>query len=400
MKTIVAILLAVVVVCFGGVILVAASSPAPAYTLAFMASSLRCLVWMGLLGPLHQCAAWAGAWRWAYGGPTHSIANPPRLGRWLGLVCAAVAERLGREMAYATFQPGAAREVLARAANFRRSLELLSRADAPELALIRQGVDGIRVVHAFEPAEVQALTGVAEDVEQQAIAALETAEAREERSRHAHNVAFWGEVRAGLQKANEAEAASGSGEPVITMSREDFERLTRGEPLEDGPEANVTLSAEAYFQLREKAAIRVGVVGALSSIAQSPELSATIRARLGRCIADLETPEPEARLAAHPLFPGSDEPEERDIVWITFERRTADGTVEHLPEDIPRAEVTSWGQVIEWWGGGGYRAIGKDAGHRVAAVYPLGLNEWVHIDGDSLPFTRRPGDTAETEAPR
>ncbi len=366
MKTLGAILLAVVTVGFGGVILVAASSPEPAYTLAFIASYFRCMAWMSLLAPLHRCAAWAGTWRWTYGGPRHPILNPPRLGRWLGLFCAAISERLGREMAYAALQPEAAREALVRAANFRRNVDLLRRADAPELALIRQGGDDIRVVHAFEPAEVQALLGVAEDVEQQAIAALETAEAREERSRHAHNVAFWGDVRAGLQKANEAAPASDSGEPALTMSRADFERLLRGEPLEDGPEASVSLSAEAYFQLCENAAIRAGVVGALSSIAQSPELSATIRARLGRCIADLETPESEASLAAHPLFPGSEEPEERDIVLdhVPAENRRRDGRA------LPRGHPARGGDVL----GTGDRVVGRRrlSRHRQGRARPRG----------------------------
>jgi hypothetical protein len=98
----------------------------------------------------------------------------------------------------------------------------------------------------------------------------------------------------------------------------------------------------------------------------------------------------------HPLFPRPDLPEDRDIVFITLERRDRDGHVERCPEDVPRDDLTSWGQVQEWWGGGDYRAIGKNAQREACAVFPS-VERWVHVDGEPRPLVRR-SDTAT--APR
>lgn len=78
----------------------------------------------------------------------------------------------------------------------------------------------------------------------------------------------------------------------------------------------------------------------------------------------------------------------REIVLITFLRRKPDGTAERCPENIPRAEVTSWGQVLEWWGGGAYRAIGLNAQREPEAIFP-GPDHWVHVPGEARPFVRR-----------
>jgi hypothetical protein len=92
----------------------------------------------------------------------------------------------------------------------------------------------------------------------------------------------------------------------------------------------------------------------------------------------------------HPLFPREDDlPEDRNIRFITFKRLNPDGTVQSCPEDIPCDEVRSWKQVVEWWGGGSYRAIGKDERHCYQAMFPLGRDAWEKFDGDPKPFVAR-----------
>src|SRR5271163_2549866 len=103
----------------------------------------------------------------------------------------------------------------------------------------------------------------------------------------------------------------------------------------------------------------------------------------------------------HPLFPRDDGmPEDRDIQYVTFRRqRSQDDAEQFCPEDIPASEVQSWAQVVSWWGGGRYKAIGKDAKHRVIGYCPAGA-EWMPFDGDSRPFTLRSGSPyARTAAP-
>jgi hypothetical protein len=93
---------------------------------------------------------------------------------------------------------------------------------------------------------------------------------------------------------------------------------------------------------------------------------------------------------AHPLFPREDgSPESRDIHFISFRRRRTDGRIDNCPEDIRAGEVHTWAQVVGPWGGGEYKAIGKDRNHRVVAWYPEKHGEWLLFDSDSRPFTLR-----------
>jgi hypothetical protein len=99
------------------------------------------------------------------------------------------------------------------------------------------------------------------------------------------------------------------------------------------------------------------------------------------------------RFEDHPLFPRADgTPEIREIKFVSFcRKRTGDQAMQNCPEDIPARDVRSWGQVVEWWGGGEYKAIAKDARHRMVAWYPNGNGDWMSFDGDSKPFVLRSG---------
>jgi hypothetical protein len=119
------------------------------------------------------------------------------------------------------------------------------------------------------------------------------------------------------------------------------------------------------------------------------------------------SPDPTVLLAAaagrfedHPLFPRADgTPETRDIAFVSFcRKRTGDQAMQNCPEDIPAREVTSWAQVVDWWGGGAYKALAKDANHRMVAWSPSAHGEWLTFDGDSKPFTRRDGKVYATPA--
>jgi hypothetical protein len=103
----------------------------------------------------------------------------------------------------------------------------------------------------------------------------------------------------------------------------------------------------------------------------------------------------------HPLFPRDDgSPETRDIQFVSFcRKRTGDQAMQNCPEDIPAREVKSWAQVVEWWGGGEYKAIAKDGKHRMVAWYPSTGGEWLAFDGDSKPFTLRNGKGYRAPAP-
>ena len=106
------------------------------------------------------------------------------------------------------------------------------------------------------------------------------------------------------------------------------------------------------------------------------------------------------RFEDHPLFPRDDgTPETRDIKFLSFcRKRTGDQAMQNCPEDIPAREVKSWAQVVEWWGGGDYKAIAKDAKHRMVAWFPNARGEWFTLDGDSKPFTLRSGKGYSTTA--
>ena len=88
-----------------------------------------------------------------------------------------------------------------------------------------------------------------------------------------------------------------------------------------------------------------------------------------------------------PLFPHRDEPyvEPRDGVLVTFQRRRSDGQFEHCPQDFAVAEVQSWMDVMRRWGGGEYRAIGKNGRHQIVALCPP--RGWQTLEGASTQFT-------------
>jgi hypothetical protein len=100
--------------------------------------------------------------------------------------------------------------------------------------------------------------------------------------------------------------------------------------------------------------------------------------------------EPQQEYEPHPLFPREDGgPENRDIHFISFSRRRSDGVIDNSPEDWRAGEINSWAQVVGPWGGGEYKAIGKDKNHRVVAWYPEKRGDWLLFDTESKPFTLR-----------
>jgi hypothetical protein len=99
---------------------------------------------------------------------------------------------------------------------------------------------------------------------------------------------------------------------------------------------------------------------------------------------------PEGGYARHPLFPREDAgPESRDIQFVSFRRRRTDGRADNCPEDIPAHLIHTWAQVTGPWGGGEYKAMGKDSNHRIVAWAPEKPGEWLLFDGPSKPFTVR-----------
>ena len=97
------------------------------------------------------------------------------------------------------------------------------------------------------------------------------------------------------------------------------------------------------------------------------------------------------RFERHPLFPRADgSAETRDIKFVSFcRKRTSDQAMQNCPEDIPAREIKCWAQVVAWWGGGEYKAIAKDAKHRIVAWFPNATGDWLTFDGDSKPFVLR-----------
>jgi len=119
------------------------------------------------------------------------------------------------------------------------------------------------------------------------------------------------------------------------------------------------------------------------------------------------SPEPPPRestpkvYAPHPLFPRDDgTPEDADIQFVSFLRRTPDGIIKRSPVDYPADEMQLWEQVTDQWGGGEYQAIAKDRNHRVIRHYPT-ANRWEGFEGESRPMVKppRPG-TPTVQAPR
>ena len=99
---------------------------------------------------------------------------------------------------------------------------------------------------------------------------------------------------------------------------------------------------------------------------------------------------PQNGYEPHPLFPREQGgPEHRDIRFVSFLRRRSDGTIDTSPEDIPAGEIHSWHQVVGPWGGGEYKAIGKDKNNQIVASSPEKSGEWALLDGESKPLTFR-----------
>src|SRR5262249_29657775 len=100
------------------------------------------------------------------------------------------------------------------------------------------------------------------------------------------------------------------------------------------------------------------------------------------------------QFALHPLFPREDGgPETRDIRYVCFLRRREGDSPKRSPDEFPADEVKSWAQVYQWWGGGSYRAVGKDKNHAFLCHYPNG-RDWVEMEGESKPFVPVRGPTA------
>jgi len=89
---------------------------------------------------------------------------------------------------------------------------------------------------------------------------------------------------------------------------------------------------------------------------------------------------------SHPLFPRDDgQPETRDIRYVSFQRRREGDSPKFAPEEFAADDVVSWAQVYEWWGGGHYKAVGKNKNHSIICFYPPD-REWVEMEGESKPL--------------
>ncbi|APR87992.1 Proline-rich protein [Minicystis rosea] len=92
----------------------------------------------------------------------------------------------------------------------------------------------------------------------------------------------------------------------------------------------------------------------------------------------------------HAMFPRDDDgPETRDIVWIQLLRVMPDGTVQTCPDQFQAADLPNWGEVYRRFGGGKYRAKGRNAKMQWQAESPGG-NDWIVFDGASRPFAVNP----------
>ena len=83
----------------------------------------------------------------------------------------------------------------------------------------------------------------------------------------------------------------------------------------------------------------------------------------------------------HPFFPVGSVPGDRAIVDLTFQRRPYDrhgrrGPLEHCPLEYRAEDFVSWKDVVELWGGGEYKVVGKDSAHRVVAYAPKSQDGW------------------------
>ena len=101
----------------------------------------------------------------------------------------------------------------------------------------------------------------------------------------------------------------------------------------------------------------------------------------------------------HAMFPRDDDgPETRDIVWIQLLRMLPDGTVQTCPDQFQASDLPHWGEVYRRFGGGKYRALGRNAKMQWQAASPGG-SDWHVFDGASKPFAVNPVEVAAPPAP-
>jgi hypothetical protein len=97
----------------------------------------------------------------------------------------------------------------------------------------------------------------------------------------------------------------------------------------------------------------------------------------------------------HPLFP--DVELKREPVYVGFRRKGTDGTLLDYPGEVAAADIVSWGQVVDWWGGGEYQAAARDKNHRMIAWFPS--EGFKRFDGDPKPFVKPGSRSAQPAAP-
>ena len=101
----------------------------------------------------------------------------------------------------------------------------------------------------------------------------------------------------------------------------------------------------------------------------------------------------------HAMFPRDDDgPETRDIVWIQLLRMLPNGTVQTCPDQFQASDLPHWGEVYRRFGGGKYRAKGRNAKMQWQAESPGG-SDWHVFDGASKPFAVNPVELDAVPAP-
>jgi hypothetical protein len=114
---------------------------------------------------------------------------------------------------------------------------------------------------------------------------------------------------------------------------------------------------------------------------------------------DEQDEEEPAGFKHHAMFPRDDDgPETRDLVWIQLLRMLPDGTVQTCPDLFRAEELPHWGEVYRRFGGGKYRAKGRNARMQWQAESP-GESNWHVFDGASKPFAINPVQMAASWAP-
>ena len=348
MKILGALVMGLLVVAFGYLAMCVALSADRRASIAMLASIVRVFVYYPLHFGVERCARWAGAWRpAAYQGRRSPLYRPTRLGRWLGLLHAALLDRLGREPCFTREYPRAAEVFLRNAVRVRRCLQgaTWEQTDAhgfcdpedlpfPELAIVEQDAEGIRVLRWFEPSDVEALGMAVSVCNANAVEALAATEDPAERAALARDVEVWRKLREALQTATdelEGEVDEAAGAVIISdvawrglarasdasvpgsqRARELADRifenyrsqeagktsvpeaghwvgdrwhpLTAGHWVERGGVPEVTMTEECYLRLEEGVQI-------VRTVARCPELPAALREQLRAFIASVDGPD-------------------------------------------------------------------------------------------------------------